>query len=467
MSESNKGNRKNKKNSDVVPKTPIETKSIKESISHRNSLKRNNNNNKLSVKVDLSFIDPAHVEFPLNGMKCILKLHYSGGSDSSFPISLNENGKYVGIITPDIKGRNRIINVILEAYTVCDDIYMVSSYSEEHTMKSNPEKDEDIIVYKVGCKMERNSIECIHNFYRLFTTTKDMLGKEVEDKDNGYIGAFAMLIKAASFARLQLGVAVGKLKVAIYDEDEIYTSTVEEVTGEDGTKTFEYMKEPVMVLGGDTHWEPFALYHEYGHYIQHLLLRRIDIKNVAPEGSHFPCDATPQNPTLAFYEGYANAFSRILLKEFGHQYIDPYVEITWKSGSYKSLENGFSIEYFFCDKDKMLTDEGRIAAMIYDLYDSEDDSQQHKEIPNIIEFVGMDEKYHGIDKSWFGTLQKDNNQGLEIPFRQLLVDFTSDRGEDYNSVKGYINAMRKKISGDQLEKALDIIRYNYGSDLLQ
>ncbi|KYQ89929.1 hypothetical protein DLAC_08499 [Tieghemostelium lacteum] len=231
-------------------------------------------------------------------------------------------------------------------------------------------------------------------------------------------------------------------------------------------------------------WEPLTLVHEYGHFVQEILYAEKSISIPITGDDHEPCDSVESTSNVAWSEGYADSFSIIMGKVMKMKYAtDNKVSQPWDegqqiSGRYSSL----FYDYYACDTSvferdedgnpkqtyierSLDNDEGRVTAMLYDLYDSNDDSLIKKPSDEIMNKIK--EKYPKILPAWFGvSTGSDSNSGNELTYIEILVD--AIRESNQASLQCYIYSLLNSpnLKSEKKEYVKDIIIYNYGSTFL-
>jgi hypothetical protein len=121
-------------------------------------------------------------------------------------------------------------------------------------------------------------------------------------------------------------------------------------------------KYQTIAIGGNFYKAPLVIAHEYGHWVMFILYNGGWPDYKYDEEDHSFCPAAPVPPGFAWSEGYATAFSLI--------------STNTTSGNFYWVDPTLvqPIEKYSCKLQSSLTDEGRVAAAIWDLYDTPNDS---------------------------------------------------------------------------------------------
>ncbi|KYQ88950.1 hypothetical protein DLAC_10539 [Tieghemostelium lacteum] len=116
------------------------------------------------------------------------------------------------------------------------------------------------------------------------------------------------------------------------------------------------------------------------------------------------------------------------------------------------------IEYYHCPNKNGFTDEGRIAAMLYDLYDSHNDAIDNEEVTKIIN----DDNNNIIDRNLFGSPNyRDGNGEYPISARNILIKTVSVMTE--HSLSEYIEYIKsdRRLEKGARKSACEVFKYNY------
>ncbi|KYQ88903.1 polyprotein [Tieghemostelium lacteum] len=233
----------------------------------------------------------------------------------------------------------------------------------------------------------------------------------------------------------------------------------------------------VLMAHPDYVWRPMTSAHEYGHYIQSIVYKSPLYKGDpwVPKvlGTHTFCQQNPvkvdgvsvglpQNSDVSWTEGYPTGYALIMGELLGLNTKGVFNNVNWSDGSGTQI---IDIEYYNCNMYDMNTDEGRISAMIYDLYDSDNDSRESREIDEVIAKRIQKNKDSKVNIAWFGNQGPgDNNNGYTLTPKEALVDLLVN--SQAPTLQGYINALKTTMEGDKLTLALNAIKYNYGQALV-
>ncbi|EFA80077.1 hypothetical protein PPL_06899 [Heterostelium album PN500] len=361
-----------------------------------------------------------------------------------------------------------LVDIVLEVYTVGPYIYLTSTdldvikpeKGKNYELVEDGEVDTLVKKYTIVLKENKvnrktSELSIIYTFSGEADVSPIIngLGEEI-NPDNGYMLAYSVLTKLAMSTINDLGVA--NIKQILVQLNDKFKAAMD-------------AKEGVMEIGNGYQWIPSVLSHEYGHYVQHIVYENAKKEFLSPTASHGNCDDEPQPLTLAWSEGYASAFGVIMSTLLKFSKPGDADEILWNTGE----NNGqFNVENYGCHRKELANDEGRIAAMINDLVDEENDSIDSKkvavEIDNFIKTYsdtkGKEELAKQVDKTWFGTQeQSDYNAGSNrITPTEALVTFLSMESQA-PTLAGYINTLLQTLSGTRKERAIEIIKYNYGA----
>ncbi|KYQ92438.1 hypothetical protein DLAC_06418 [Tieghemostelium lacteum] len=223
-----------------------------------------------------------------------------------------------------------------------------------------------------------------------------------------------------------------------------------------GTYSNNY-RQSIILLDNDNVWLPSTILHEYGH---HVMFSAGFYGMKSAGGDHFFCDPAQKNQDLMWTEGYATGFSLVMMDELELKHKDlgtsmnPY--LNWRDGKEHWHQN---LEYYYCDIADVELDEGRIAALIYDLYDGRKDSVDDTLVPKIMK----DKKLRGkttIQKEYFGDSNyKDDNEGSKITPYQLLIASMMD---GYTGLFPYLTSILNSVKENQvhLQKTCRTFLYN-------
>jgi hypothetical protein len=137
------------------------------------------------------------------------------------------------------------------------------------------------------------------------------------DSDDGHVNTLIELQRAARFASRTAPRRLPRLTANVVDGP---------VASRPGTA----FDEPARIVVGkgssgfggtgdtDAQWEPAVLLHEYGHFVLHHVAR-----DGSPGGDHDWSVAYPENPNLAWSEGFASAFAALARPDWGGRlYLD-------------------------------------------------------------------------------------------------------------------------------------------------
>ena len=125
-----------------------------------------------------------------------------------------------------------------------------------------------------------------------------------DEERNGHVNTLIQLQRAARVAAVTAPRQLPLLTAHVHDGP---VGSRPEI-GFDPPSTIEVGK----VGGLDAQWEPTPLIHEYGHFVLYTIARD------GPEGGdHDATRSYPTRPTLAWSEGFPNAFAAVVLKEGG------------------------------------------------------------------------------------------------------------------------------------------------------
>ncbi len=174
--------------------------------------------------------------------------------------------------------------------------------------------------------------------------------------------------------------------------------------------------------------------HELGHWVMYNLLYPNVIKI---GGLHGICNGQPISEQFAFNEGYAHAFALIVTGSTDGIYY-------WFPNRNYSVD----LENYYCTRTSsyhLETDEGRIAAVLWDLYDDANDD-------------------NGGDPGGGAYFHKDSNKGKTLSAYQVLVQ-PIKWGINTTTITNYWNALLSLNvpSNSQVPFLGDIFLYNYAT----
>lgn len=166
---------------------------------------------------------------------------------------------------------------------------------------------------------------------------------------------------------------------------------------------------------------PETVGHEYGHAVMDQAYGGVPGEG----GVHFMCAAASAG--LAWSEGFATALGLVVGNGNGIDH--------WNVG-----DTGLSIENWSCNLRDMSTDEGRVAAGLWDLYDTANDNNGGS-----------------ADRGVAG--HSDANQGAQlVTLAQILQTLWVSK---QNDTTAYWSALRPRLNANQTATSDDIMTYNY------
>jgi hypothetical protein len=166
---------------------------------------------------------------------------------------------------------------------------------------------------------------------------------------------------------------------------------------------------------------PWVAGHEYGHAAMYLAYGSIPGEG----GVHAFCDTATQG--LAWSEGFATYYGMVAAVSDG--------TIHWTVG-----DAGMSIERYYCALRDMRIDEGRVAAGLWDLYDSTNDN-------------------NGGDPNYGQSGYSDSNSGAQlVPFNTLVNTLWVS---NQPGVSQYWTNLKAALNATQLAPSVQIMNYNY------
>lgn len=127
-----------------------------------------------------------------------------------------------------------------------------------------------------------------------------------------------------------------------------------------------YPYSNTLIVLGSSYYYGTVLAHEFGHWLYYILYEGY---SPSPGGAHYYCEDFNRNvftvpPSLALMEGIATVLSMIINDYNG------FIRATPKFQSQR-------IEYYSCDTTDLATDEFRLVAGLWDMYDSQKDCSQY------------------------------------------------------------------------------------------
>jgi hypothetical protein len=167
---------------------------------------------------------------------------------------------------------------------------------------------------------------------------------------------------------------------------------------------------------------PVVVGHEYGHAVMYQAYGG----QMGPGGTHYFCQ--PASTGLAWSEGFATFFG---LAAIG----SPDGQMHWSVG-----DEGVSMENWSCNIHDLNTDEGRVAAALWDLYDAPDDNNG-----------GSADR----GRNGFSDANSANRVGIRTMLDTLLVRRQTTATEYWTDLKA-------RLTAAQSPGATQIISYNYG-----
>jgi hypothetical protein len=210
------------------------------------------------------------------------------------------------------------------------------------------------------------------------------------------------------------------------------------------------------------------LVHEIGHRVMlHVYKPKFSDYALPTSGDHKLCPSSNQDVMLAWVEGYANGFSLIMTELITKQVTPNIVSVTPSSGaSLASGEepsvsvNSISIEYYYCLVKDMNHNEGRIAAAMYDLFDSHNDGLDDDYITQAL--TKKDDYNNNLfTVDYFGrSSYSDSNMNNRINEKVLLVEALEL--STHPNLDSYWEAILTLTNGDQKDLAQQIKYYNFG-----
>ncbi|KAJ4178647.1 hypothetical protein NW755_013019 [Fusarium falciforme] len=206
--------------------------------------------------------------------------------------------------------------------------------------------------------------------------------------------------------------------------------------GEDG--------RPMMRVG--TKATRLVVAHEWGHFFTYLAQQEHYIYYGGGNADgHDSCADKPQDPQVAFGEGFASAYALIM---------EDAKDGILEDGS----QNPTNYELYSCSKSQdMRTDEGRFTAALFDLWDSTNDN-------------------NGGDQARGAQGHEDSNSGFELTPQEILLDpirnaLAKKAPDNYIlSPMAYWQNLEEVLTKKQgsdtkwkekLEKAREIFKYNF------
>ncbi|EGG16156.1 hypothetical protein DFA_09182 [Cavenderia fasciculata] len=393
---------------------------------------------------------------------------------SSSATTLNEKGEWHGVVRIDWTMMN---NVVRARFDINLEVCMVGKYVLMANQKlpylrpTSPQAmqlDERIIRYPItytSSRIKKGSIS-----KKPLTHHHIFSGEGLPAAPNNFIFAYSFITNLALQTIKHLGLTnLEQIYVLIdYSYRANYSPISYNAKVFDGNSLLK-INFPNLLLA-------LPIAHEYGHYVQSRLYHASSLTWVpteAPGGYHALCQrhpsgvtpvptTPPQSAGVAWTEGYPTAYAVIMLEHLGWQRSKGNDYINWASGYTNSTRD---LEYYWCNLFDLETDEGRIAAMMYDLYDAQDDSLESPAIAEIIEDRLTRNNSTLMVPEWFGSPEHaDDNSACPLTPKEILVDAIALSLD--TTLYGYITAMRLHGQGCQRERAINVINYHYGSNLL-